>query len=83
MRAKFINKFMFCGVEVYVYLDLDTNDFVWLEGGRNGKEMRRIPEPIGYVLPTGRAIDFMPPAPLTKYLQEYHNKINQHIHWNY
>jgi len=67
LKAKFINKFMFLGVEVYNYLDLDTNDFVWLEGGRSGKEMRRIPEPVSRLQQTGRAIDV--PSPIWGQIQ--------------
>ena len=58
---------MFLGVEVYNYLDLDTNDFVWLEGSRSGKEMRRSPEPISRPQQTGRAIDV--PPPIWAYIQ--------------
>jgi hypothetical protein len=80
MKAKFFSTFDFMGVEVFCYLDLDNNDLVWLEGGRNGKEMRRIPEPEITYKPQGRAVDIPPKYGPWKWVEKHYFMPPKHIH---
>lgn len=86
MRAQFLSRFEHAGKDVYSYLDLDTQEIVWLEGGRSGPEIRRWPK-MELTAPRGRAIDYLPKSETIRDLiDKYHNKPRgylpyQHDHW--
>ena len=86
MRAQFLSRFEHAGKDVYSYLDLDTQEIVWLEGGRSGPEIRRWRK-MELTPPQGRAIDYPPRKETIRALiDRYHNKPAgylpyQHDHW--
>jgi hypothetical protein len=86
MRAQFLSRFEHAGKDVYSYLDLDTQEIVWLEAGRSGLEIKRWPKMI-LNTPKGRAIDYPPREDITKLINKYHNKsiayptTPNHDHW--
>jgi hypothetical protein len=69
MRARFVSRFEWQGMDIYCYDDLDTGEVVYLNGGRNGSEVRRY-TPVRYCVSQGRAVD----VPMRKNLFDYIKK---------
>jgi hypothetical protein len=86
MRAKFLSNFEWAGYNVFSYLDLDTQEIVWLKDGRDGEEIRRWPAP-EYNAPKGRAIDWVPRTQLFDWIKTHYpsrrEQTSQHIYWAY
>lgn len=84
MRARFISRFDWAGKDVYCYDDLDTGEVVYLDGGRNGKELRRY-RPIEYTAPRGRAVDVPPRQDVFQFIRKSYKPKEgtrmDHIHW--
>jgi hypothetical protein len=86
MRLKFSSRFEWNGLDVYSYRDLDTNETVWLKGGRTGKVIARFPK-LEYSRPFVRAVDLLPSKRLIDYLKKkcptpnVYKTGNAHDHW--
>lgn len=86
MRARFLSRFEWAGKDVYCYDDLDTREVVYLEGGRDGEEIRRF-TPVNYSFVQGRAIDMPPREDIFEFIKKSYSKKNTwktgmgHIHW--